>query len=189
MRNSAYTMSEPTVPVAIIGMGCRLPGGANSPGELWNMLYEGRSGHVPIPASRWNADAFYHEDPNARESIPFRAAHFLQDDISAFDARFFRVPPREANGMDPQHRLLLEVTYEALENAGIPLPGLRGSDTAVHIANFTRDYDKMSQKDLPSVDKLHVLGAGDALFANRISYLMDLKGPSMTLDTGCVSLR
>jgi acyl transferase domain-containing protein len=181
-------MATNTVPIAIIGMGCRLPGGANSPEQLWDMLYDGRSGHGPIPATRWNADAFYHADPGARESIPFRSGHFLRDDIAAFDARFFRVPPRDANGMDPQQRLLLEVTYEALENAGIPLADLKGSDTAVIMAEFARDYDRMIQKDIPNVHKLHVLGCGDAILSNRISYMMDLRGPSFTLDTGCVSL-
>ena len=178
-----------TVPIAIVGMSCRLPGGANSPEQLWEMLHAGRSGHGPIPETRWNADAFYHGDPGARESVPFRTGHFLQgDDISAFDARFFRVAPRDANGMDPQQRLLLEATYEALENAGMTLDAVRGSDTAVVMAEFARDYDRMAQKDVPNVHKMHVLGYGDAILANRISYTMDLRGPSFTLDTGCVCL-
>ena len=176
------------VPIAIVGMSCRLPGGANSPEELWQMLHDGRSGHSPIPTTRWNADAFYHADPGARESVPFRSGHFLSGDIAAFDARFFRVSPRDANGMDPQQRLLLEATYEALENAGMPLGGLRGSDTAVVMAEFARDYDRMAQKDVQNVHKMHVLGYGDAILANRISYTLDLRGPSFTLDTGCVCL-
>lgn len=179
-------MEKPT-PIAIIGMSCRLPGGVNNPEQLWDMLYEGRSGHGPVPATRWNAEAFYHPDPNARESVPFKHGYFLQDDVSAFDARFFRIPPRDANGMDPQQRLLLEVTYEALENAGLRLEDVKGSDTAVYVAEFARDYDRMMSKDVPNVHKLHVLGAGDAILANRISYLLDLKGPSFVLDTGCVS--
>jgi acyl transferase domain-containing protein len=179
-------MSDIT-PIAIIGMGCRLPGGANSPEELWDMLYEGRSGHGPIPITRWNADAFYHPDPRAKESIPFRHGHFLHGDVAAFDARFFGIPPSEAKGMDPQQRLLLEVSYEAIENAGIPLESLQGSQTGVFMAEFARDYDRMMQKDISQVHKLHVLGCGDAILANRISYLMDFKGPSFTLDTGCVS--
>ncbi|KAH7014276.1 uncharacterized protein B0I36DRAFT_397789 [Microdochium trichocladiopsis] len=176
---------ERPIPIAIIGMSCRLPGGANSPEQLWDMLYEGRSGHGPVPPTRWNADAFYHADPNARESVPFKHGYFLRDDISAFDARFFRIPPRDANGMDPQQRLLLEVTYEALENAGMRLEDIRGSNTAVYIAEFARDYDRMMSKDVPNVHKLHVLGGGDAILANRISYLLDLKGSSFVLDTGC----
>jgi acyl transferase domain-containing protein len=179
-------MATNTVPIAIIGMSCRLPGSANSPEELWSMLYEGRSGYGPVPPSRWNAEAFYHPDPHARESIPFRSGYFLRDDISAFDARFFQIPPRDANGMDPQQRLILEITYEALENAGIPLSSIRGTNTAVIMAEFARDYDRILQKDVPNVPKLHVLGCGDAILANRVSYVMDLRGPSFTLDTGCV---
>ncbi|KAH6652982.1 putative polyketide synthase [Truncatella angustata] len=177
-------MSE-IVPIAIIGLGCRLPGGANSPEQLWDMLYEGRSGQRPVPSTRWNAEAFYHPDQNAKESLNFRSGYFIDQDISAFDARFFGIPPREANGMDPQQRLLLETTYEALENAGISLSSLKGSDTAVYVAEFTRDYDRMANKDIPQLHLLHVTGKGDAILSNRISYLLDLKGPSLTIDTGC----
>jgi acyl transferase domain-containing protein len=177
---------SPVIPIAIIGMSCRLPGGANSPEELWSMLYEGRSGRSPVPSTRWNAEAFYHPDQNAKESLNFQSGYFLDHDISAFDARFFGIPPREANGMDPQQRLLLETTYEALENAGLPLSALKGSDTAVYVAEFTRDYDRMANKDLSQLHLLHVTGKGDAILSNRISYLLDLKGPSLTIDTGCV---
>ncbi len=179
-------MPTPT-PIAVIGMSCRLPGGANSPDELWDMLSEGRSAWGPVPADRWNADAFYHPDSRARESLVTRSGFFLDHDIAAFDARFWSVPPREANGMDPQQRLLLEVTYEALEHAGIPLNDLKGSKTSVYIAEFPRDYDRMAYKDLSQLHRLHVTGKGDAILSNRISYLLDLKGPSLTIDTGCVS--
>ncbi|KAL2132992.1 hypothetical protein VTI74DRAFT_3062 [Chaetomium olivicolor] len=174
-----------TTPIAVIGMSCRLPGGANSPEQLWDMLSEGRSAWGPVPRDRWNADAFYHPDPRAKESLVFRSGFFLDHDIAAFDARFWSIPPREANGMDPQQRLLLESTYEALENAGIPLNSLRGSKTAVYIAEFPRDYDRMAYKDLPQLHRLHVTGKGDAILSNRISYILDLKGPSLTIDTGC----
>ncbi|KAL2751801.1 hypothetical protein ACRALDRAFT_1053174 [Sodiomyces alcalophilus JCM 7366] len=177
-------MSSPT-PIAVIGMSCRLPGGANSPEELWDMLSKGRSAWGPVPPDRWNADAFYHPDTRAKESLVFRSGFFLDQDIAAFDARFWSIPPREANGMDPQQRLLLESTYEALENAGIPLNSLKGSKTAVYVAEFPRDYDRMAYKDLPQLHRLHVTGKGDAILSNRISYLLDLKGPSLTIDTGC----
>ena len=169
-------------------MSCRLPGGADSPERLWDLVHEGRSGHVRVPADRWNAEAFYHPDMYARDSVPFKTGHFLQNDVSAFDARFFRIPRREANGIDPQQRLVLELTVEALENAGIPLSSVAGSDTGVYMAELARDYDRMGHKDTPNVHKLHMFGAGEALLANRVSYLMDLQGPSITLDTGCVSL-
>ena len=178
------TMSA-TTPIAVIGMSCRLPGGANSPEELWDMLSEGRSAWGPVPFDRWNADAFYHPDPRAKESLVFRSGFFLDQDIAAFDARFWSIPPREANGMDPQQRLLLESTYEALENAGIPLNSLKGSNTAVYVAEFPRDYDRMAYKDLPQLHRLHVTGKGDAILSNRISYILDLRGVSQTIDTGC----
>lgn len=176
------------VPIAIIGIGCRLPGDANNPQQLWDMLHEGRSGQVPIPADRWNAESFYHPDQNAKQSLNFKSGYFLKHDPAAFDARFFGIPPREANGMDPQQRLLLETTYEALEHAGIPLERLKGSDTSVFVAEFTRDYDRMANKDLSQLHLLHVTGKGDAILSNRISYLFDLRGPSLTIDTGCVSV-
>jgi acyl transferase domain-containing protein len=168
-------------------MGCRLPGGANSPEQLWDMLAAGRSGWGEVPADRWNWRSFYNPDSSARESLNFKSSYFLPQNIAAFDARFFKIPPREAHGMDPQQRLLLETTFEAIENAGIPLDSLRGSDTSVHVAVFSQDYDRMAYKDLQTLDKMHVTGKGLAILSNRISYLLDLKGPSMTIDTGCVS--
>ncbi|KAH7032672.1 uncharacterized protein B0I36DRAFT_286783 [Microdochium trichocladiopsis] len=176
---------ERPVPIAIVGMACRLPGGASSPEKLWDLLEAGGSGHGPVPPTRWNAEAFYHPSSDARESLPFKSGYFLQEDISAFDARFFRVPPRDAHGMDPQQRVLLEVVYEALENAGMRLEDVRGSDTAVFVGEFNRDYDRMMSKDVQNAHKLHILGNGSALLANNISYYLDLKGPSFTLDTGC----
>ncbi len=179
-------MGNPT-PIAVIGMGCRLPGGANSPEQLWDMLAEGRSGWGEVPADRWNWRSFYHPDSSARESLNSKSGYFLPQNIAAFDARFFGIPPREAHGIDPQQRLLLETTFEAIENAGIPLDSLRGSDTSVHVAVFAQDYDRMAYKDLQMLHKMHVTGKGLAILSNRISYLLDLKGPSMTIDTGCVS--
>ncbi len=172
--------------IAVIGMACRLPGGVDNPESLWSLLSEGRDGWTEVPKDRWDWKSFYHPDPDAREAANFSHGYFVQQDISAFDARFFSIPGTEASGVDPQQRLLLEVTYEALENAGIPIQGLRGSDTSVHMATFPRDYDKMGYKDGPELHKLHMVGTGDAILANRISYILDLKGTSNTLDTGCV---
>lgn len=149
-------------------------------------MYEHRNGHGPVPPSRWNADAFHHPDPNAPESIIFKSGHFLRDDIAAFDARFFGITPGEAASMDPQQRLLLEVSCEAIESAGLTLNQLRGSATGVFMAQFCKDYATMMAKDLQQAHKLTLMGTGDALVANRISYHLDLRGPSMTLDTGCV---
>jgi acyl transferase domain-containing protein len=177
-------MSEP---IAVIGMGCRFPGGVHSPEQLWDLLSSGRDAGGPVPHDRWNADAFFNPDPEAKESINSKSGYFLTEDIRAFDARFFECRPYEAHTMDPQQRIILETTYEALENAGLRLEDIDGSDTAVFVGVYGRDYDRMGYKDLPLITKGHTTGAGEAVLSNRISYLLNLKGASMTIDTGCVS--
>ncbi|KAK2612700.1 hypothetical protein QQS21_001317 [Conoideocrella luteorostrata] len=172
-------------PIAVVGMGCRLPGGVGSPEQLWEMLASGRSGWSEVPSDRWNADSFYHPNIEAKESLNTKSGYFLQQDIAAFDAPFFNCPPWEAHTMDPQQRILLETTYEALENAGISIESLRGSDTSVFVGVYGRDYDRMGYKDLSNITKVHNTGTGEAIVSNRISYVFDLKGASMTIDTGC----
>ncbi|KAI2787681.1 Highly reducing polyketide synthase sdnO [Penicillium oxalicum] len=177
-------MSE-IAPIAVIGMGCRLPGGASSPEKLWEMLAEGRSGWGEVPAERWNWKSFYHPHNEAKEALNSKSGYFLQQDIGAFDAKFFNIASYEAHAMDPQQRILLETTYEALENAGVSLESLKGSNTCVYVGLYARDYDRMGFKDLPQITKLHITGTGEAVVSNRISYLFDLKGASVTVDTGC----
>ncbi|KAI5920728.1 hypothetical protein F4810DRAFT_713262 [Camillea tinctor] len=172
-------------PIAIIGMGCRLPGDVDSPDKFWNMLSKGGSGRKEIPTDRWNADSFYHPHPGAKEALTSKHGYFLSQDIAEFDAKFFKIPQYEAHTMDPQQRILLEVAYEALESAGIPLKSLENSDTSVFIGVYARDYDRMGYKDLPKITTGHNSGVGEAILSNRISYLLDLKGASMTIDTGC----
>ncbi|KAI1636501.1 hypothetical protein F4809DRAFT_662452 [Biscogniauxia mediterranea] len=172
-------------PIAVVGMGCRLPGGVDSPEGFWKMLSKGRSGWGRIPPDRWNANAFYHPHPEAKEALNSKHGYFLSQDVSEFDTNFFKVPQYEAHTMDPQQRILLEVAYEALENAGIPLKNLEGSDTSVFVGVYARDYDRMGYKDLANITKGHNSGIGEAILSNRISYLLDLKGASITIDTGC----
>ncbi|KAM0290527.1 hypothetical protein ACHAO9_004885 [Fusarium lateritium] len=178
-------MTQTESRIAIIGMACRLPGGADSPESLWSLLAEGRDGRREVPKDRWDWKSFYNKNPDTRDATNFSHAYFLDEDVSAFDARFFNIPGTDAASMDPQQRLLLEVTYEALENAGLPIEDMRGSDTSVHMAMFARDYDRMGYRDLSQVSMSHIIGAGEAILANRISYVLDLKGSSNTLDTGC----
>ncbi|KAK1689375.1 beta-ketoacyl synthase domain-containing protein [Colletotrichum godetiae] len=179
-------MVEPTPsPIAIVGMACRLPGGSDNPSKLWNMLSEGRSGWREIPEDRWNKDAFYHPDPEAKEAVNFKGLYFLDQDITAFDARFFNVHPHEAHCLDPQQRILLETTYEALENAGQTIAGIKGSDTSVHVGAYATDFERMGYKDTARTPKAHMIGTGIAILSNRISYVFDLNGPSSTVDTGC----
>ncbi|KXJ86344.1 hypothetical protein Micbo1qcDRAFT_209040 [Microdochium bolleyi] len=177
-------MAEPE-PIAIVGMGCRLPGSVSSPEDLWQLLSEGRDGWSKVPADRWNAEAFYHPDGESIQAYNAKGGYFLTHDVADFDARFFASNTNEADASDPQQRLLLETTYEALENAGIPIESLRGSDTAVYAAVFARDYDRLQWKDANNVSRLHLGGTGEAIIANRLSYVFDFRGASMTIDTGC----
>ncbi|KAK1147260.1 Type I Iterative Polyketide synthase (PKS) [Aspergillus melleus] len=124
-------MSDNLEPLAIVGMSCRFPGEANSASGFWDLLSTGRSAKSRIPADRFNIDAHYHPSADRNGSIVTKEGHFLKEDIAAFDAPFFSMTAGEAEGMDPQHRILLEVTYEAFENAGIPIKFVAGSQTAV----------------------------------------------------------
>lgn len=178
-------MDHSSAPIAIIGIGCRLPGDIANPEQLWQFLVAGRNAWSEVPADRYNEAAFYHPNPGNNGTTNHRGGHFLNRSPAAFDANFFALSPLEAQALDPQHRLLLEVTYEALENAGISMDDARGTDTAVYVALFTHDHDRNIYKDPSNVPKFHITGSGDALASNRLSYIFDFKGPSMTLDTGC----
>ncbi|EXA46383.1 hypothetical protein FOVG_07101 [Fusarium oxysporum f. sp. pisi HDV247] len=176
---------SPPTPIAIIGVGCRLPGGANSLEKLWELLSEGRNGQTEIPKDRWNADSWFDAYPDAKQSMVTKHGYFLHDDISQFDAKFFGISSAEAHSMDPQQRLFLMTTYEALEDAGIPVETLRGSNTGVYASIFERSYDRMGHKDLSTIGRTHLNGTGESILSNRISYCFDLRGPCMTIDTGC----
>ena len=181
-------MEEPA-PIAIVGLAFRLPGKANNLDSLDKLLKRGRSGYIPVPRDRWNRDAFYSPQQNQKGSMSSRHGYYLQEDISKFDARFFQVSRHEACNMDPKQRLLLKTTYEALENAGMPMEDVRGTNTSVFVSTFTYDFERIGYREPQVLSGSHVAGAGPAIIANRISYFFDLKGPSVTLDTGCVSLR
>ncbi|ESZ91056.1 hypothetical protein SBOR_8550 [Sclerotinia borealis F-4128] len=178
-------MAVHAVPIAIIGIGCRFPGGANNPDRLWELLSEGRETWSEVPEDRFNWKSFHHPDPEKAGIHNHRGGHFIDSDIATFDGKFFGTPPQECEAIDPQYRLQLEVTYEALENAGLPLEDLRGSDTAVYVATFGNDYAGMQNRDLETISKYHLTGTGSAMASNQISYLLNLRGPSVTLDTGC----
>ena len=178
--------SSPTS-IAIVGMSCRLPGDVCDTEGLWDLLAKGKNTWSPVPPERFNGEAFYHPNPGNNGTTNHRGGHFLskENNLAAFDAGFFGMSAAEVQATDPQQRLLLELSYEAFENAGIPVEQIRGSDTAVYAAMFTRDYDRNIYKDPSAIPKYHTTGCGEAILSNRISYVWDLKGPSMTLDTGC----
>ena len=178
-------MYGPPIPIAVVGIGCRLPGGADNPEKLWQLLSEGRNAWSDVPSTRFNWDSFHHPNHDMQGTYNHRGGHFIDQDIAAFDAKFFGIPPNEANAMDPKQRILLEIAYEALENAGIPLEKIQGSNTGVYIATFTHDYETMMLKDPQFLPNYLLTGIGQAILSNRISYVFDLKGPSITLDTAC----
>ncbi|KAF7597000.1 hypothetical protein BBP40_011366 [Aspergillus hancockii] len=178
---------EQPMPIAVVGLSYRFPGGANSEEALWDMLANGRNAWSRVPKGRMNADAFYHPDNGRKGTFYACGAHFLQEDIAAFDAPFFSISANEAKAMDPQQRMLLEATYEAYENAGIRLEDVVGSKTACFAGTLSNDYGGNLHKDMEFSTKYHSTGSITSLLANRISWFFDLKGPSVMLDTACSS--
>ncbi|MGA9490941.1 MAG: type I polyketide synthase [Mycobacterium sp.] len=179
-----------TEPIAVIGMGCRLPGGVDSTAEFWQLLQDGLSGIVQVPSERWDADAFYADDHSVPGTICSKEGGFLTSwRPSEFDAEFFGISPREAAAMDPQQRLLLEVTWEALENAGITAPAIRGTQKSVFVGMTTYDYTLTLAGRLPpeEVDPHVPFGNAANFAAGRLSYFLGAHGPAVVLDTACSS--
>ena len=142
--------------------------------------------HPEVPADRWEVDAYYDPDPSVPGKMRTRWGGFL-DHIDLFDYEYFGIAPREAATMDPQHRLLLEVAWEALEDAGYPPNRIAGSRTGVWTAVYNSDYAQLQYRNLSSIDAHTSSGTAHSIAAGRISYLLDLRGPCMTVDTSCSS--
>jgi acyl transferase domain-containing protein len=177
---------SPSAPIAVVGISCRLPGSSNSPDELWKFLSRGGEGWSPVPEQRFNGAAFNHphpDDPNGTSH--HQGGHFIDSDVRDFDNSFFHLSPQQAAAMDPQQRFLLEMSYEALENAGWSIDHVAGSSTSVYAATFTNDYERNLNKDVLDLPVYYSTGTEKAILANRISHYFDLHGPSMTLDTAC----
>ncbi|HEU5072958.1 MAG TPA: beta-ketoacyl synthase N-terminal-like domain-containing protein, partial [Polyangiaceae bacterium] len=173
-------------PIAIVGMSCRFPGGASSPEAFWQLLRDGRDGILEVPPERWDRDALYDADPDAEGKMYTRHGGFLREPVDGFDAHFFGISPREAQSMDPQQRLLLECVWEALEAAGQPALGLRGTRTGVFVGISSNDYgQRLSQ--LAEVNPYAGTGNAASVAAGRISYVLGLQGPTLALDTSCSS--
>lgn len=171
--------------IAIIGIGCRFPG-ANSPQEFWELLKTGKNAVTEVPLQRWDIDKYYHQDPDIPGTMNTRWGGFLEN-IDQFDAHFFGISPRECQHIDPQQRLILEVAWEALENGGIIPETLSGSQTGVFIGLSNQDYHRLLYQDSTRCDAYCSTGTSPAIAANRLSYLLNLQGPSLTLDTACAS--
>jgi 8-amino-7-oxononanoate synthase len=171
-------------PIAIVGIGCRFPQ-ASHPQAFWQLLQEGGDAITEVPKSRWDAEAIYDPDLTQPNKTNTRWGGFL-DQIDRFDPQFFGISPREAVSMDPQQRLLLEVAWESLEDAGQIPERLAGSQTGVFVGIGTHDYSVLLWQN-PVNDPYATTGTGNCIAANRISYVFDLKGPSLAIDTACSS--
>lgn len=174
--------------IAIIGMGCRLPGDATSLEAFWDLMIQGRNGWSEVPHERWNAAAYYHPSGERKGTTAVKGGHFINDNLAQFDAIFFNITPNEAKTMDPQQRMLLEVTYEAFENASIRMEDLVGSKTSCFVGDFSsRDFETNLTKDTETSAMHQLSGNTMSIISNRLSYFFGLKGPSMTIDTACSS--
>jgi len=167
-------------PVAVVGVGCRLPGGVQCPDDFWRLLGDGVDAIRRVPEDRW------------RDFTPFPPTEALPyggylDDIAGFDADFFRITPREAAVMDPQQRILLEVVHETLDHAAVPAASLAGTNTGVFVGVSAPEYGQLTGADTASVDPWAPAGAALSVAAGRLSYVLDTRGPSMVVDTACSS--
>ncbi|KWF24713.1 type I polyketide synthase [Burkholderia pseudomultivorans] len=172
--------------IAIIGMACRFPGGVEGPDDFWRLLCDERDAVTAVPSDRFGT-AFY-QHPSKREpgkSYTFAAG--VLDNVAGFDAEFFGISPREATQMDPQQRLLLELAWEAFEDAGRRPADMRGRDCGVFVGVAGTDYGNRSMDDLNTIDPYSATGNTLSIASNRVSYLFDLRGPSMSVDTACSS--
>ncbi|PYI07025.1 putative polyketide synthase [Aspergillus sclerotiicarbonarius CBS 121057] len=177
--------------------GCRLPGDISGPSQLWDFLAQGRTAAGPVPASRFNVDS-YHGAPDEPAVVRGHGGYFIQEDIRLFENQFFGINNREATDMDPQQRKLLEVVFESLENAGVPLEQVSGANVGCYgtlpasklisaVAYFAADFIAMQTKDPESMTRYTQAGMGSTILANRISHVFNLKGPSCVVDTACSS--
>jgi acyl transferase domain-containing protein len=182
---SATAPSPADDPIAVVGMSCRFPGGP-SVRDYWNLLTEGREVIREVPADRWDGRAFLSDGEWTPGTMTSLRGGYL-DDVRGFDAAFFRVSPREARSLDPQHRLFLEVAYEALEDAGATRDRLRGSATGVFVGMNSNDHAQHVGNRLEEVDLYYGTGNSFAGAAGRLSYFLGLTGPSLAVDTACSS--
>uniref|UniRef100_UPI0005BCB4DE type I polyketide synthase n=1 Tax=Chromobacterium haemolyticum TaxID=394935 RepID=UPI0005BCB4DE len=171
-------------PIAVVGMACRFAG-VDSPEALWRGLLDGADGVSEVPAQRWDAERYFDADPDAKGRIYCRTGSFL-DDIASFDAGFFGISAREAAMLDPQQRMLLEVTWEAVERAGMTAAELKGSATGVFAGVMHQDYAHRFRR-ADDVDLYTASGNAPSVLAGRVSHALGLHGPTLTIDTACSS--
>jgi acyl transferase domain-containing protein/acyl carrier protein len=173
-------------PIAVIGMACRLPGGIDSPDQLWEALLRGEDLVTEIPADRWDVDEYYDPEPGVPGRSPCKWGAFL-DDVAGFDSDFFGISEREATAMDPQHRLLLETSWEAMEHAGLTPEDLADSLTGVFMGLTINDYQLLAAETDAMAGPYGATGANFSIASGRIAHALGLRGPAMTIDTACSS--
>jgi acyl transferase domain-containing protein/NADPH:quinone reductase-like Zn-dependent oxidoreductase len=172
-------------PIAIVGMGCRFPCG-DSPDEFWQTLRDGIDAISEVPSDRWSWKDYHDADPSAPGKITSRWGGFIKS-VDGFDAPFFGISPREAAHLDPQQRLFLEVAHEALDDAGLVRARLAGERVGVFVGSYHNDYALAQYAALDAIDAYSGTGTSHSILANRLSYLLDLRGPSVSVDTACSS--
>lgn len=189
--NGTNNISTPATtkpePIAIVGYSCRAPGDVSNPDQLWELCSRARSGWSTIPEKRFNHEAYYHPHPGKVGCANPQGGYFLSQDVGVFDAPFFNITALEATSLDPQQRILLECTFEALESAGVPKESLIGSDTGVFVGGSFPDYELNNLRDMDTAPMFGATGCAPAMLSNRISYYFDFRGPSFTADTACSS--
>jgi acyl transferase domain-containing protein len=174
-------------PLAVVGYALRYPGDATTPEKFWEMLMTRKCASTRYPADRLNIDAHYNPTTKRADTLSVDGGHFITGDLGAFDPAFFSLTATEAEGMDPQQRLALEVSYQALENAGISLNAVSETKTCVFSGCSANDYGTMHAKDPQAAGKYVAYSQAMCMIANRISWAFNLRGPSANVDTACSS--
>ena len=175
--------------IAIVGMGCRFPGGANSIEQFWELLSGGKDGISDVPKDRWDVEKYYDQDRQAPGKACNKKGGYLDCGIDEFDARFFNISPKEANALDPQQRILLEVTWEAFENANMNIEQYNGSNTGVYVGICNNEYylSQTQSGDLTTINPYSLTGCSWSTACGRISYTFGFEGPCASVDTACSS--
>ncbi|KAM5349407.1 hypothetical protein ACJ41O_005912 [Fusarium nematophilum] len=174
-------------PVAIVGMSCRFSGDVSNLDDFWTLLSRSRSGWREMPKDRFATGVYHHPNPQKKGCFNVRGGYFMNHDLSRFDAPFFNITKQEAIAMDPQQRQLLECTYEALENAGIPKEAIAGRNIGMFVGGASSDYRMGTLRDLSQLPMFDATGNHQSIQAGRLSYYFDLRGPCLTVDTACSS--